>query len=221
MYYENTLYPLQDKVLDIVDSLGTSFYLTGGTALSRFHFNHRYSDDLDFFLNDDPKFQDGVKRIINAISGNGLKQIIEKRDESFCRLTVEGILKLDFVNDIFFYYGAVEIRPSGPFSRIDNPMNILANKITAFNDREEPKDIADIWIISKMLPVDWKEMFTAADSKAAGLSAPLIAEKIEEFNLKTFDKVKWVKRPSDEIFKADMEKVISDILRINPFDSPG
>jgi hypothetical protein len=72
-----------------------------------------------------------------------------------------------------------------------------------------------------MLPVDWKEMFTAADSKAAGLSAPLIAEKIEEFNLKTFDKVKWVKRPSDEIFKADMEKVISDILRINPFDSPG
>jgi predicted nucleotidyltransferase component of viral defense system len=30
-------------------------------------------------------------------------------------------------------------------------MNILANKITAFNDREEAKDISDIWIISKIL----------------------------------------------------------------------
>jgi len=214
MYYENTLYPLQDKVLGLVDGLGASFYLTGGTALSRFYFNHRYSDDLDFFLNDDPNFQTGVKRIINAISGSGLKQIVEKKEESFCRLTVEGILKLDFVNDVPFYHGAVEIRPSGPFSRIDNPMNILANKITAFSDREEPKDISDIWIISKMLSVDWKEIFTAADSKAAGLCAPFIAEKIEEFNLKTLDKVKWVQRPSDEIFKADMEKVISDILRL-------
>jgi predicted nucleotidyltransferase component of viral defense system len=27
------------------------FYLTGGTALSRAYLNHRYSDDLDFFVN--------------------------------------------------------------------------------------------------------------------------------------------------------------------------
>jgi membrane protease subunit (stomatin/prohibitin family) len=80
-----------------------------------------------------------------------MKYTVEKRDDSFCRMTVEDILKLDFVNDVPFYYGAVELRTSGPFSKIDNPMNILANKITAFNDREEAKDISDIWIISKIL----------------------------------------------------------------------
>ena len=29
--------------------LGESFFLTGGTALSAFFLEHRYSEDLDFF----------------------------------------------------------------------------------------------------------------------------------------------------------------------------
>ncbi len=214
MSYENTLYPLQDKVLSLIDSLGTSFYLTGGTALSRFHFKHRYSDDLDFFVNNDLKFRDYIKMIIQSIAGHGLKYIVEKKDESFCRLTIEELLKVDFVNDVPAYHGAVELRASGPYSKIDNPMNILANKITAFSDRDEPKDISDIWIISKKLPVDWKSIFTSADSKAAGINAPLIAKKIEEYNLAGLDRVKWISRPSNEEFKKDMDKVVEGILRI-------
>jgi hypothetical protein len=93
-------------------------------------------------------------------------------------------------------------------------MNILANKITAFNDREEAKDISDIWIISRTLPVDWKDIFTAADSKAAGISAPNIARKLDEYDLKALDKVKWVKRPSDKEFKKDIGMVINNMLKI-------
>ncbi|PKL92245.1 MAG: hypothetical protein CVV21_05695 [Candidatus Goldiibacteriota bacterium HGW-Goldbacteria-1] len=214
MPYENTLYPLQDKVLSLIDSLGTPFYLTGGTALSRFHFKHRYSDDLDFFVNDDLKFQDYVNLIIKALAGKEMKCIVEKKYESFCRLTVQDILKVDFVNDVPAYYGTVELRASGPYSKIDNPMNILANKITAFSDRDEPKDISDIWVISKNLPVDWKEIFTAADSKAAGLNPPLIAKKMEEYDTAGLDRIKWVKRPSDEEFREDMKKVVGGILKI-------
>ncbi len=214
MSYENIIYPLQDKVLSLIDSLGTSFYLTGGTALSRFHFKHRYSDDLDFFVNNDPKFQDYVKLIIRTIAGRGMKYVVEKKDESFCRLIVEDIIKVDFVNDVPAHYGVVELRMSGPYSKIDNPMNILANKITAFSDRDEPKDISDIWVISKNLPVDWKKIFTAADSKAAGLNAPLLAKKMEEFDTAGLEKIKWIKRPSDEEFRKDMEKVVEGILKI-------
>ena len=43
------LYDLQDRVLGIVFSREHDFYLTGGTALHRFYYNLRYSDDLDFF----------------------------------------------------------------------------------------------------------------------------------------------------------------------------
>jgi len=43
------LYALQDEVLEKVFAVEDEFYLTGGTALSRFYQEKRYSDDLDFF----------------------------------------------------------------------------------------------------------------------------------------------------------------------------
>jgi predicted nucleotidyltransferase component of viral defense system len=55
-YYFNVLYPFQDEVLGRVAGLETEFYLTGGTAASRGYLQHRFSDDLDLFVNDDPRF---------------------------------------------------------------------------------------------------------------------------------------------------------------------
>ena len=63
-YYKGKLYPIQDGVFKIVRDLNLPFYLTGGTALSRFYFDHRYSDDLDFFVNDDPDFKAYVKSFL-------------------------------------------------------------------------------------------------------------------------------------------------------------
>ena len=70
-YYQNTLYPLQDKVLDIAGKLSVGFYLTGGTALSRAYLHHRYSDDLYFFVNDATDFKTQVNIIIRALTNAG------------------------------------------------------------------------------------------------------------------------------------------------------
>ncbi|WP_413884945.1 nucleotidyl transferase AbiEii/AbiGii toxin family protein [Candidatus Desulfatibia sp.] len=40
-------------MLKIISDTNTPFYLTGGTVLSRCYFHHRYSEDLDFFVNSD------------------------------------------------------------------------------------------------------------------------------------------------------------------------
>ena len=56
-YYIDKLYPVQDKVLHIVENSNAEFYLTGGTALGRFYLQHRHSDDLDLFLNAHPDFK--------------------------------------------------------------------------------------------------------------------------------------------------------------------
>ena len=49
-FYEKVLYPAQDKILNAIGEVfGDAFYLTGGTALSRFYFHHRLSEDLDLF----------------------------------------------------------------------------------------------------------------------------------------------------------------------------
>jgi len=52
-YYTDKLYLLQNEILTIVQSKRKGFYLTGGTALSRFYLEHRFSDHLDFFINND------------------------------------------------------------------------------------------------------------------------------------------------------------------------
>jgi hypothetical protein len=50
------LYLIQDEVLGLIDGLGLGFYLGGGTALSRFYLDHRYSDDVDLFSPNEQDF---------------------------------------------------------------------------------------------------------------------------------------------------------------------
>ena len=120
-YYQNIVYPLQDKVLEIVGRLPVEFYLTGGTALSRAYLHHRHSDDLDFFLNGAPDFKQQVNAIINALSASRLQFDVSVADESYARIFIlEGkfTLKLDFVNDIPYRCGTSN--DTKLFKRTDN-----------------------------------------------------------------------------------------------------
>ena len=214
MSYENTIYPLQDKVLAAFEKAGTPFYLTGGTALSRFYFNHRYSDDLDFFVNDDSKFHDYLNKVFEAIKRDGVEFVVKMNDERFARIIAGGVLKVEFVNDIPFYLGKPEKIKNAPYSKIDNLMNILSNKITAVKDRDEVKDIIDIREIANSIKPDWKVIFEAAGSKAAGVFPPIIAEKMDKFNPDLLDTANWIKKPAKTAFAADIQRIIGEILKV-------
>jgi predicted nucleotidyltransferase component of viral defense system len=62
------LYQLQDKFLSWWFSMGLPFYLTGGTALGRFYLNHRFSEDLDFFINNDGHYLNYISDLKNNIA---------------------------------------------------------------------------------------------------------------------------------------------------------
>jgi len=62
------LYKLQDEVLDTVFKTEHEFYLTGGTCLSRFYIEKRYSDDLDFFTNQSLRYSFAIKNIKKAFN---------------------------------------------------------------------------------------------------------------------------------------------------------
>jgi predicted nucleotidyltransferase component of viral defense system len=49
--------------------------LTGGTDLSRCHLNHRFSDDLDFFINDHKDFKDQCDNVVSRIRKSGLSTL--------------------------------------------------------------------------------------------------------------------------------------------------
>ena len=57
------LYLFQDAILQAIfkKTRNHNFYLTGGTALNRFYFPARYSDDLDFFNPVNKFFREDLK----------------------------------------------------------------------------------------------------------------------------------------------------------------
>jgi predicted nucleotidyltransferase component of viral defense system len=70
-YYEESLYPLQDGVLRSINQSGTDFFLTGGTALSQGYYKHRYSDDLDFFVNPSTTYDEQLDVIFENLKEAG------------------------------------------------------------------------------------------------------------------------------------------------------
>jgi len=209
-YYEDTLYPLQDNILKVIDNLKTPFYLTGGTAISRCYYHWRCSDDLDFFVNSDKNFTNYCQEIINAISKYNLE--VNIRTDTYQSVFLEKKLKIDFVNDVAHKLGKTNKHKI--FSKIDNLENILSNKVSAIIGRDEPKDIADIWIIAINEKIDWKKIFLSANSKAIGVFPPLVAERLDTFPVNLLDKINWVKgkKPTKERFLKDVQKIIKEII---------
>ncbi|MDO8610869.1 MAG: nucleotidyl transferase AbiEii/AbiGii toxin family protein [bacterium] len=210
-YYDDTLYPLQDKVLKLIDGLQTPFYLTGGTALSRCYFNHRYSDDLDFFVNKDSNFIKFSEQILSNLMKNFEVEVIIK-SESYISIKVNKILKIDLVNDVQYRYGQLEKKKI--FSKVDNVKNILSNKLSALISRDEAKDVVDIWVIAKNSKIDWKDIFLSANSKAVGIFPPDIAKRLIEFPIGLLERIKWVKdkKPTVDDFQTDLNSICDSFL---------
>jgi len=124
-YYEENLYPLQDGVMNTISKCGIRFFLTGGTALSRAYYNHRYSDDLVFFINKSKTYDEQLNKVLALLQENGYIWDTNKeyaRAKDFMTLKVrkdsETLLKLDFVNDLVPHYG--EIKETSLFYRTDS-----------------------------------------------------------------------------------------------------
>lgn len=209
-YYNNVLYPVQDKAIAVFR--GSPFYLTGGTALSRGYYNHRYSDDLDYFVNYHPDFQRIAQVQIDKLLKNFIDEVeIDYRGEFFCRVFVGGIkLKIEFINDVPSHIGALVDHPV--LGIIDSKENIFANKITAIADRALPKDIVDAFFLLKD-GLDIKQALLNAESKAAGISPLLVAKILAEFDYSILDsEIKWVTPVPGESIKQFMNKLSLDII---------
>ncbi|MFZ2356483.1 MAG: nucleotidyl transferase AbiEii/AbiGii toxin family protein [Candidatus Omnitrophota bacterium] len=96
----------QKKIAGLVTKKFKQYYLTGGTALS-FYFNHRFSEDLDFFTQEYRK--EDPERIMNFVSketGFKFKLEAEQDEPKMIPMKVYSlelkkgcVLKIDFVQD--------------------------------------------------------------------------------------------------------------------------
>jgi len=214
-FYFNALYPLQDLVLETMNR--GEFYLTGGTALSRFHYNHRFSDDLDFFFDGynhpGESFSLAYREILYS-----LEKVLDKIEvtidgEFFKRVFVtkrETVLKLEF---IFENYKTVGEKSDFKGCLIDSRENICANKIGTVMDRRTAKDFLDLFYLLRDVPlsiaIEWSELKRVPPDYeglmiATGevLKSPLLLE----------GEVLTIEKHDDEAFCAFVKTLIGDLM---------
>lgn len=127
-----------------------AFYLTGGTALSAFYLQHRSSEDLDFFTDQEI----GVEEILGFL--NSLSNVREVRFEKkfdrklFLLAYSDGeVLKAEFTR---YPFARLEAGMQVDEITVDSLKDILANKLAAITDRRDPKDFVDVYAALKSGP---------------------------------------------------------------------
>ena len=176
-------------------------YLTGGTALSRGYFQHRYSDALDLFMNQETRYAEYVQILFDQFELAQTAQAFSidyqriKKYEHFAQFFLSQPggaakieLKIDVVNDVAAHYGGFE--QHAILGRLDSWQNMLSNKLAALF-RFEAKDVADIWIIAKHRKFEWMTLLAEAKTKEAGIDPIVLYEILKSFPEDALTTVKW------------------------------
>lgn len=129
--------------------ISRAFYLSGGTALAAFYLNHRESEDLDFFSE-----QEVEPLVVEAFLKRHRAEIKYKKIEfqkSFNRNLFflhfdANVLKTEFT---YFPFTPIEKGPKVGKLRIDSLRDIAANKAFTITQQLRARDFVDVYFICK------------------------------------------------------------------------
>ena len=162
-------FSLPKTVLPFIKGKVDDFYLAGGTALSMFYYEHRESDDLDFFTQEYSK--ERVIKVIDNLqkdSGWTIEPLSEQNKKDLIRLAIYRIniseeqkCKIDFVeDDVEFLHPLKRVEGISILSLEDiylRKIYAMAGHIPALNEigqkvvlggRQEAKDFYDLYCLS-------------------------------------------------------------------------
>lgn len=177
-------YKLQDEFLEIFfsESFASDFYLTGGTAISRFYLNHRLSDDIDLFTqNQKIDFSHVNSLVLRILDKLKLKIAKQVNTNTFLQYITENqngsMLKIDFVKEIPIHFG--EFKMIGK-TRIDSLENIGSNKVLTIFGRRDAKDFIDLYFILQKTKLKFDHLYNLAIQKDLGLSEFYLANSMRQ-----------------------------------------
>lgn len=147
----------QQRLLNEISAnkaIAEAFYLGGGTALAEFYLQHRLSEDLDFFTENefDPL---SISAFLKSIQR---KMKITKIDyqQSFNRNLFFITIGKDIIKTEFTYYPFPEIesRKITNGIRIDSLLDIAVNKVFTIYQKSRSRDFIDLYLIIQK--IGWK-----------------------------------------------------------------
>ncbi len=161
------LTPTQRQVLDILakNSKFTSFYLTGGTALSEYYLHHRLSEDLDFFCASEidvtwlNTLAHAIKRQLHA----GTLDMQQSFNRNLIYFTIQKeILKTEFT---YYPFPSIEKPKIHKGIKIDSLIDIATNKFFTIYQKPTARHFIDLYLIVQTKSVTWKQLFLFARNK--------------------------------------------------------
>ncbi len=159
------------------------FFLTGGTALSAFYLQHRYSEDLDLFTLDKDAFDrvslyvaDTATRLTASVASLQTAPQFHRY-----RLSRQGeSVIVDFVNEVVPQVSEDKNNFEGIV--VDTLDDITANKICTVISRAEIKDYIDLYFLARAgYPLE--NYIELAQKKDGGVSRAMLAYILSEVRL--------------------------------------
>lgn len=209
------LYKTQNKILNLTAKEKLGFYLTGGTALQRFHYNKfRFSDDLDFFLIENEtqdKTPKEFNEFVTMLKDNNIEHTIKISNKYFTQIYLrENNLKIDLVND-FVYHEKDDFKKLDNGLYIDSIQNIFVNKLETSVSRDEPRDLFDIYTILSNNKMDINKSFEIL-SKKCNIEPKQVISNLKNINLNKIN-LEEVRTKNNYILKdfyENFHKVINE-----------
>ncbi len=192
------------------------FYLSGGTALAAFYIPYRFSEDLDFFSEEEVQTE-GIIAFLHSIKDK-IKFTIFDFNTSFNR----NLFFLKFPKDQlkleFTYYPFKQINtPKTEYGiKIDSIEDIAVNKLFTFYQNPRSRDFMDLYMIIKKYSFTVENLIKKAKIKFDWHVDPLklgtqflLVKELKDYPrlIEALDKKKW-----QDFFKEEAKKLEKEII---------
>lgn len=144
------LSPNQQKVLSALadeKTITDAFILSGGTALAKYYLHHRYSEDLDFFTEQefDPQaISVLLKRLQKTLGIDSFTFESSFNRNLFFLHVSDDVIKIEFT---YFPFPAIETGTTFKALRIDSLLDIAVNKVFTIYQKPRARDFIDLYYI--------------------------------------------------------------------------
>lgn len=157
---------LQKRALELFSKspLKDKFYWTGGTLLAYFYLHHRRSNDLDFFSDSPFVYSQIIGFIRNLKKALKLPRIDEQKifDRREFFIHNKQKLRLEFV---YYPHPKIKARKLWKGIRVDSLDDLAVNKFAAFFDRNDPKDLFDLYFLLTKGKYSIKKLINLTEKK--------------------------------------------------------
>lgn len=202
LHYE-ILDATRQALLPQVATIGSEFYLAGGTALA-LQIGHRDSVDFDFFINDDIDTHTLWQNIETVFAGQTLLKTQDEKNTLSC--TIAGEVRLSFFGYRYPLLTPLIIIDDFNLASI---AEIGTMKLSAITSRSTFKDYIDLYYILQKQPL--ADLLALCHKKFPTLDQTLILKSLVYFDDITPEPIRFM--PGFEIAQLAIESSMKTTVR--------